>query len=324
MNIRDKKMVWKKILKASLNTPSLKCIKEFESTEDSRAVWKLLVKRCKGQDATKKCVLLATRVLSLIPNGGEELYSNEYQFSFEKYSAKLQEAYSTLTRYQNFVPAQFCVQRMLDGIQVSNVLTIDMAKGHVLDNILADWLGSVSYMSAKVEIQFLPRLGGGRNRKDDYRIYKLYSNRRRGRGRGRGHRQVRGGRNGHHSGSNRNDPDNGWFHGVDCSDFRRRFYGESFDKSGSDGRMCGLNKRKSDKETRHIHKVQQVRKDYRKELALVPYSSESTGNNNSGGNENPNESKEHIAAQGKGKQADRRFGQGAYKPKYKSLLLFDE
>ena len=37
-------------------------------------------------------------------------------------------------------------------MQVSNELTIDMTKAHVLDNLLGDWMGSVSYMSSKVVI----------------------------------------------------------------------------------------------------------------------------------------------------------------------------
>ena len=94
--------------------------------------------------------MLATRVVSLSKNGGGTLYRNEYQLSLDNYSTNLKEAYSTLTRYQNVVLSQFRVQRMLDGTQVSNVLTIDMAKAHVLDNIFGDCLGSVSYMSSKV------------------------------------------------------------------------------------------------------------------------------------------------------------------------------
>ena len=81
---RDKKMLWVNILKASLNTPSWEWIKGFEATEDSRFAWQLLVEKCKGQDATNKRALLATRVVSLSPNGKEKLYSNEYQFSFDK------------------------------------------------------------------------------------------------------------------------------------------------------------------------------------------------------------------------------------------------
>ena len=77
---RDNQMVWGNILKASLNTPSWEWIKEFEATENYRSEWKFLVKKIKGQDATNKRVLLATRVVYLSPNDGEILYINEYQF----------------------------------------------------------------------------------------------------------------------------------------------------------------------------------------------------------------------------------------------------
>ena len=126
-----------------------------------------------------------------------------------------------LTRYQNAVPVQFFVKRMLDGIQASNTLTIDIAKAHVLDNILVDWMGYISYMLAKVAIEFHPRSGGGIKRKGDRKISKFDSKRICGGGRGRGHGQGCGGRGGHHSVSNRHNPANGWFHGVDCSEFRR-------------------------------------------------------------------------------------------------------
>ena len=91
-------MVRGNILKAYLNTPSQEWIKEFEATENSRSAWQFLVDKCEGPDATNKRVLLATRVVSLSPNGRVILYKNEYQFSFEKYSTNIQEVYSTLTR----------------------------------------------------------------------------------------------------------------------------------------------------------------------------------------------------------------------------------
>ena len=145
--------------------------------------------KCQGQDSTNKRVFLATRVVYLSPNVGGVLYINEYQFSFEKYIIKLQEAYSTLTRYQNVLPAQFRVQRMLDRMQLSNALTIDINKARVLDNLLEDCLSSISYMSSKVKIQFPPRSGGGIERKGDRRIPTFYFKRVRGGGRGRGRGQ---------------------------------------------------------------------------------------------------------------------------------------
>ena len=75
-----------------------------------------------------------------------------------------------LPHYYNVIPSQFCVQRMLDGIQGENALTIDMANTHVLKNILGDWLVSVSYMYFKVAIKLPPSSGGGSTRKGDHRI----------------------------------------------------------------------------------------------------------------------------------------------------------
>ena len=43
----------------------------------------------------------------------------------------------------------------------------------------------------------------------------------------------------------------------------------------------------------------------------MPYSKVSTGNNKSGGYGNLNETKEHRSAQGKGRHAGCRFGQGS-------------
>ena len=111
----------------------------------------------------------------------------------------MQEAYYTLTHYQDVIPAQFFLQRMLDGMQLANALTIDTEKAHVIDNILLDWLGYVSYMSAKAAIQFPPRSGGCIKCKGDLRISKLYSKRGGGGGRGRGRCQGSGVRGGCHS-----------------------------------------------------------------------------------------------------------------------------
>ena len=55
---KDKKIVWVKIFKTSLNTPSWEYIREFEAKEDSRTAWKFLLDKCKVQDATNKRILL--------------------------------------------------------------------------------------------------------------------------------------------------------------------------------------------------------------------------------------------------------------------------
>ena len=156
---REKKMVWGNILKAFLNTPSWKWIKYFEAMEDSRAAWNFLVEKCEGQDATNKRVLIVTMFVS--PNSDDRgaLYSNEYQFLFEKYITNIQKEYSKRTLYHNVFLSQFILQRMIGEIQ---------SQARVLGNLLRYCLASVSYMSAKVEIQFPPRSGVGSKRNGDY------------------------------------------------------------------------------------------------------------------------------------------------------------
>ena len=101
---------------------------------------------------------------------------------------------------------------------------------------------------------------------------------------------------------------------MEWSNFRKRLSGEEFDKAGSDGRLYVFKKYKSDKDTRHIQKVQKGGKDYEKKLDIVPYSGVATGNDNSGGDKTPNESKEHRASKGKGGHTGSRFDLGAYRP----------
>ena len=126
-----------------------------------------------------------------------------------KYSTKLQEAYYTLTRYQFPPPTPLLVQSILDVMKATNALTIDMAKAHVLDNLLEDWMGSISYISAKVAIQFPPRSIGGSKRKGYCRISKFDYKIRRDIGRVRGRGQGRGRPGDHHYSCDRHDPVNG-------------------------------------------------------------------------------------------------------------------
>ena len=46
------------------------------------------------------------------------------------------------------------VQRLIDGIQVQNNLTITLAKTKVKDDKLGNWIGAVSYMEIKVTEYF--------------------------------------------------------------------------------------------------------------------------------------------------------------------------
>jgi len=109
---------------------------------------------CHGLDATNKIVVLATRVMSLNSKWEGTFYSLQQRvlLLFDKYTATLQDAcsYSTLIHYQHEIPHQFRVQRRLAGMQTSNTLTIDMAKAHVLNHCIGNWLGSVFYIQYRL------------------------------------------------------------------------------------------------------------------------------------------------------------------------------
>ena len=55
---------------------------------------------------------------------------------------------------------------------------------------------------------------------------------------------------------------------MDYSDFMRHLSGEEFEKAGSDGRMYVFKNLKSDKDTLHIHTVQEGEKDDGKDLDM--------------------------------------------------------
>ena len=84
-----------------------------------------------------------------------------------------------------------------------------MDKDHVIDNILGDWLGSISYMSAKVAIKPPQSSGGWSKHKGDTRIYKFDLKRGCDGYIGIYHRKGCGSRRGHHYISNRHEPANG-------------------------------------------------------------------------------------------------------------------
>ena len=122
---------------------------------------------------------------------------------------------------------------MLDRMQTSTTLTINMAKAYVLDNLLDDWLGSVPYMSSKVTIQFSPRSDVTKCKSDTYRISKAGRGRGGGgQGRGRGH--GNGGGRGRGNESGKHGPANRYFHGVDCNNYKRKFDNNEFRLIGDD------------------------------------------------------------------------------------------
>ena len=57
---------------------------------------------------------------------------------------------------------------MLDGIRVTSSLVITMAKEHVLNNSMGDWLGVIAHRLIKVAVYFPPR-ATGKYKKGDFR-----------------------------------------------------------------------------------------------------------------------------------------------------------
>ena len=103
-------------------------------------------------------------------------------------------AFSEIMKYQNEVAQEKMVQRLIDGIQVHNNMTIMLAKTKVKEDKLRTWIGAVSYMATKVTEDFgfakgNKNQGRGGNRR---RISEV-EGRGRGRdGRGRGLSRGRG------------------------------------------------------------------------------------------------------------------------------------
>ena len=76
-------------------------------------------------------------------------YKNDHIFSFDKYTAVFQEAFTAITKYQNQDSQADMVKQMIDGIQVQNNLTIKLDKTKIKDNKIGNWLSSLSYMETK-------------------------------------------------------------------------------------------------------------------------------------------------------------------------------
>ena len=91
-------------------------------------------------------------------------------YTFEKYITPLQQAYTTITRYQNATAPETMVQRMLDGIRVQSSLVLTMEKEHVLNTLMGGWLGAVAHMSTKVAANFPPWAARKRKKWDHRQI----------------------------------------------------------------------------------------------------------------------------------------------------------
>ena len=178
----------------------------------------------------------ANRILGM--GQGSALWTNEYSSPFMSYATTLQHAYTSLLKCHGVdTPPSTRVQRLLDGMKPSDKqVQIAIAKSHVADNLMNDWVGAVQYLQAKVDAAFSPKESHGRKR-GFRQVYETGSS---GRGRsGRGGRFGRGGGRGRGRGG-RGDRGRGsnpeYFNGVDISDPNRMFTDAKFRKLGREGR----------------------------------------------------------------------------------------
>lgn len=292
---KDSDILWTRLIKCTNGTLAQEWLKDYEQDKNTRAAWKRLLLKCEGKEANNKRVVSATRIVSTDPARGGAFYTNEYNFSFDKYSTKLQQAYRVLKISGMDTPSNLRVQRLLDGITVQGKpfeLTIGM--DYVSNNYLDDWDAAVSHMSTKIAKVFPARYSAGTKRKD-------FSGRRiseanRGRGRGRGRFDGRGGRGrggrGGRGSPPRHEPDNGWFHGVDCNNPSRKLSQADYNKIGSAGRAYLFEARQKNR-TRNVEELNTDQDDSTDQTRVKTEPGTSTGTE-------------------KGGTAGKGFGRGAY------------
>lgn len=290
---KDSDLLWAKMVKSTAGTIAHEWIKDFEQSKDTRAAWQVLLVKCEGRDATNKRVILANRIISLAASDGGAFYTNEYNFSFDKYATKLQMAYRVLKMNGNEVPCMMRVQRLLDGITVQgSPVELTLGKDHIVNHLLNDWDGAVSHMSTKVAKVFPARHAGGKRKEFSGR---RISEANRGRGRGRGRFDGRGGRGrgGRGGRGGRHDPDKGWFHGVDCNDPDRKLSVSDYNKIGAAGKafLFEIRQKSRDRSVNKVNAGEETANDKNPVMSERP---SPTGNE-------------------KGGQAGQGFGKGAYK-----------
>ena len=70
---------------------------------------------------------------------------------------KNQQAYTIIAKYINETAPETMVQRMLYGIRFQGDMAIAMTKNHITNNMMKYWIGSVSYMSTKTNMELPPQ-----------------------------------------------------------------------------------------------------------------------------------------------------------------------
>ena len=238
---RDNQQAWQLIQKWTIHDPIYNWIKPYELTEDGRGAWLALKAQMEGVAAINARANAATRTLGM--GQGSAQWTNEYTSPFMNYATTLQQAYTSLEKCHGVdTPPATRVQRLLDGMKPSDKqVLIAIAKSHVADNLMQDWVGAVQYLQAKVDNAFPPKESHGRKR--GYRqVYETGSS---GRGRsGRGGRFGRGGGRGRGRGGRGGRGRGEYFNGVDISNPDRKFSDSEFRKLGREGRDLVYSRRR--------------------------------------------------------------------------------
>ena len=76
-----------------------------------------MLHKYEGTHSKIKGIILDNQAIYLHPHQGL-IYKNKHIFSFSKYTAALQAAFTEINKYQNQVVQETMVQQLIDGIQV--------------------------------------------------------------------------------------------------------------------------------------------------------------------------------------------------------------
>ena len=131
------------------------------------------------------------------------------------------------------------VQRLMDGILVQGQILTTLAKDHIHNHLMGDWIGAFSHMLTEIAMAFPPKAGNKRKARggDPRRISETgRSDKGRG-GRGCGGRDGGGhGRGGQGDGGRGRGGNSTTFNRVDTSDHTYNFLNNEMTKMGREGR----------------------------------------------------------------------------------------
>ena len=165
---KDNTKVWAVIQCATMDTPFYEWMRMHDLRKDGCGATQSPTLMCEGEGSNNKRILLSMRIIPLDQNAGGALYQDEYIYTFEVYITSLQQACIVIERYRNATAPETMVRWMLDDIRVTSSLVLTMAKEHVLNNSMGDWLGVVAHTLIKVALYFPPHANGKRKKAGDF------------------------------------------------------------------------------------------------------------------------------------------------------------